>query len=183
MHKCITFCQIALVFLIYFLNIPANKIPFIYILVTFVIIQLSFFWQIGRKWLMPFSCSVMSCSLQTHGLQHARLPCPSLSSQSLYKFMSIESMIPSIHLILCGPLLLLPSIFPSLRVFSNESVFRIRRPSIGVSASASVLPMNTQGWFPLGLTSLISLQSKGLSRLFSSTTVWKHQFFSIQPSL
>ena len=121
MHKCITFCQIALVFLNYFLNIPTNKIPFPYILVTFVIIQLSFFWQIGRKWLMSFSCSVVSSSLQPHGLQHARLPCPSLSSPSLYKFMSIESMIPSTHLVLCGPFLLLPSIFPSLRVFSNDS--------------------------------------------------------------
>ena len=66
------------------------------------------------------------------------------SSQSLLKLMSIESVVPSNHLILCRPLLLQPSIFPSIRGFSNESARRIRRPSIGVSASASVLPMNTQ---------------------------------------
>ena len=80
------------------------------------------------------------------------------------------------------PLLLLPSIFPSIRVFSSESVFVSGRQSTGASASASVLPMNTQDWFPLGLTSLISLQSKGLSRVFSNTTVQKHQFFGAQLS-
>ena len=71
---------------------------------------------------------------------------------------------PSNYLILCHPLLLPPSIFPSIRVFSNESALHIRWQSIGVSASASVLPMNIQDWFPLGLTGLISLWSKGLSR-------------------
>ena len=90
---------------------------------------------------------------------------------------------PSNHLILCCPLLLLPSIFPSIRVFSNESALLISGQSIGVSASASVLPMNIQGWFLSGLTGLISLQSKGLSRVFSSITVEKHQFFRTQPSL
>ena len=90
---------------------------------------------------------------------------------------------PSNHLILFCPFLLPPSIFPSIRVFSNESVLRIRCQSIGVSASSSVLPMNVQRWFPLGLTCLISLQSRGLSWVCSSTTVWKHQFFGTQPSL
>ena len=99
------------------------------------------------------------------------------------QLMSIESVVPSNHLILCHPLLLLPSIFPSISVFSNESSLCIRWPSIGVSSSASVLPMNTQDWSPLGLTGLISLQSKGLSRVFSNTTVLKHQFFGTQPSL
>ena len=75
------------------------------------------------------------------------------------------------YLSLCHSLLLLPSIFPSIRVFSNDSVFCIRWPSIGVSASASVLPMNTQDWFPLGWTGWISFQSMGLSRIFSNTTV------------
>ena len=88
------------------------------------------------------------------------------NSQSLLKLMSIESVMPSNHLILCRPLLLLPSIFPSFRVFSNESVLRIRWQSIGVSASASVLPMNIQDWFPLGCTGWVSLQSKGFSRVF-----------------
>ena len=79
---------------------------------------------------------------------------------------------PSNYLILCHPLLLLPSIFPSIRVFSNESALRMRWPKfIGVSALASVLPMNTQDWSPLGWTGWISLQSKRLSRVFSNTTV------------
>ena len=105
------------------------------------------------------------------------------NSQSLLKLMSIESVTPSNHLILCCPLLLLPSIFPSIRIFPNESALHIGGQNIGVSASASVLPMKIQVWFPLGLTGLISLQSKGFSRVFFSTTVWKHQVFSTQPSL
>ena len=101
-------------------------------------------------------------------------------SQSLLKFMSIESVMASNYLILCRPLVLLPSIFPSIRVFSSESALRIRWPNIGASDSASVLPVNIQGWFPLGLTGLIFLLSKGLSRVFSSTIVQKHQFFGTQ---
>ena len=103
------------------------------------------------------------------------------NSRSLLKLMSIDSVMPSNHLILCCSLLL-PSVFLNIRVFSNESVFHIRWPNFGVSASASVLSMNIQGWFPLGLTGLISLQSKGLSRVFN-TTVQKHQFFGAQLSL
>ena len=110
-------------------------------------------------------------------------------SQSPPKFMSIESVMPSNHLILCCPFLLLPSVFPSIRVFSNESVLHIRWPEYwsfvfqSISALTSVLPMNTQAWFPLGWTGWISLQSKGLSRFFSNTTVQKHQFFGAQLSL
>ena len=100
--------------------------------------------------------------------------------QSLLKLMSIESVMASNHLILCCPLLLLPSIFPSIRVFSNKLALRIRWPKYGASASASVVPMNIQGWFPLGLTGWISLQSKGLSRVFSNTRLQKHQFFGAQ---
>ena len=96
---------------------------------------------------------------------------------------SIELVMPSSHLILCHPLFLPPSIFPIIRVFPNESVLRIRWQSIGVSASASVLPMNIQDWFPLGWTGWISLQSMGLSRVFSNTTVQKYQFFGAQLSL
>ena len=101
------------------------------------------------------------------------------NSRSPPKPISIVSVMPSNHLMLCHPLLL-PSIFLSIRVFSNESVLHIRWPSIGVSASASVLPMNTQDWSPLGWTGWISLQSKGLSRVFSNTIVQKHQFFCTQ---
>ena len=105
-------------------------------------------------------------------------------SLSLLKLMSIESVMPSNHLILYHPRLLWPSIFPSIRVLSNESILHKRVvQSIWASASVSVLPMNIQGWFPLGLTSLISLLSKGLSRVFSNTTVWKCQLFSTHYSL
>ena len=81
------------------------------------------------------------------------------------------------YLILFCPLLLLISIFLSIRIFSNESVIHVRCQSTGVSVSASVLPMNIQNWIPLGLTGLIPLLSKELSRVFSSTTFQKHQFF------
>ena len=98
------------------------------------------------------------------------------------KLMSTKSVMPSNHLNLCCPLLLFPSIFPSIRVFSNKSALRIRGLSLGASASTSVLPMNIQGWFPLGFTALILL-SKKLSMVFSNTTAGNHQFFSTQPSL
>ena len=104
-------------------------------------------------------------------------------SQSLLKLMSIQSVMPSNHLILCCPILLLPSIFPSIRVFASESALASGSQRIGASAPASALPVNFQGWFPLGLVGLISLQYKGLSRVFFSTTVQKHQFFSALSSL
>ena len=91
--------------------------------------------------------------------------------------MSIEPVMPSNHLVLCHPLLLLPSISPSIRIFSNE--LAMSGQSIGSSALVSVLLM----WFPLGLTGLISLQSKGLSRVFCSATIQKLQFFGSQPPL
>ena len=103
--------------------------------------------------------------------------------QSLLKFMPVELVMLFNHLTLCHPLLLLPSIFPSIRVFSNESTLHIKCQSIGASALASVLPMNIQGWFPLGLTGLIYLLSKGLSKVFSNTTIRKHKFFGAQPAL
>ena len=102
------------------------------------------------------------------------------NSGSLLKLMSIESVIPTNHLILCQPLLLLPSIFPSIRSFPISQFFASGGQSIRVSASASVLPMNIQDWFPLGWTDWIFLQSKGLLRVFSNTTVQKHQFFGAQ---
>ena len=103
-------------------------------------------------------------------------------SQSLLKLMSIEWCHPT-HLILCRPLLLLPSIFHSIRSLPVSRLFASGGQCIGASASASVLLVNIHGWFPLGLTGFISLLSKGLSGVFSSTTVWKHQFFGTQPSL
>jgi len=105
---------------------------------------------------------------------------PLTISQRMLKFMSIEPVMLFNHLILSLPLLILPSIFPSIRVFSKSKFFISGGQSIG--ASAPVLPMNIQGCFPLGLTGLISSLSNGLSRVFSSTTIWKQQFFSAQPS-
>ena len=90
------------------------------------------------------------------------------NSQNLLKLMSFELVMPSNHLILCCPLLFLPSILPSFKVFTNEST---GGQSTEVSASTSVLPVNIQNWFPLGLTDWISLQSKGHSKVFSNTTV------------
>ena len=105
------------------------------------------------------------------------------NSWSLLKLMSIESVMPSNYLILFHPLLFLPPIFPSIRVFFNESVLPIRWPKY-LSFSFSISPSNEySNEFPLGLTALIFLQSQGLSRVFSNTTVQKHQFFGTQLSL
>ena len=104
-------------------------------------------------------------------------------SQSLLKLISIESVMPSNHLILCCPLLLLPSVFPSIRVFPKSQFFTSGGQSIGASASTSVLPMNTQNQLPLGWTGWISLQFKGLSRVFFNTIAQKDQFFGSQLSL
>ena len=125
-------------------------------------------------------CSVSKSfpTLRLPGLQYSRLPLSFIISQSLLKLMSIELVMPSI---LCCPLLLLPSTFPSIRVFSNELALPISRRK---DWSFSTSPSNYySGLISLGLTDLISLQSKGLSRVFSSTTVQKHQFFRAQPSL
>ena len=104
------------------------------------------------------------------------------NSQSPPKTKSTGSMMPSNHLILCRPLLLLPTIFPSIRVFKVSQLFTSGGQSTRVSASASVLPMSIHDWFPLGWTGWISLQSKGLSRVFSNTAVQKHEFFGAQLS-
>ena len=105
------------------------------------------------------------------------------SSQSLLKLMSIKSVMPSNHLALCHPLLLLPSIFPSIKVSSSESVLLIRWSKYYSFSFSISLPMDIQDWSPLGLTCLISLQSKGFSRVFANTTVQKQQFFEAQLSL
>ena len=115
----------------------------------------------------------MDCSLPG-------LPCPSAAPGACSNTRPKHQ--PSNPLILCHPFLLPPSVFPSNKVFSNE-FFTSACQSIGISASALVLPMSIQDLCPLGLTGLISFQSKGLSRVFSSTTVEKHQFFGAQHAL
>ena len=131
---------------------------------------------------VQFSCSVMSDSLRPHEPQHARPPCPSPTpgvypnscplSQWCHPTISF-SVVP----FSC------PQSFPASGSFQMSQLFASSGQSIGVSASTSVLPMDTQDWFPLGWTGWISLQSKGLSRVFSNTTVQKHQFFCSQLSL
>ena len=130
--------------------------------------------QILDPYSVQFSRSVVSDSLWPHELPNAR-PLSITNSRSSLKLMSIESIQPLHPLSSPSPP---PSIFSSIRVFSNESILHIRWPKY----SASVLPMNIQDWFPLAWTGWISLQSKGLSRVFSNTTVQKHQFFSVQLS-
>ena len=125
----------------------------------------------------------MSDSFATPWTAACQVPLSFTFSWSLLKFMSIELVVPTNHLILCCLLFLLTSIFPSVRVFSSKSPLFIRWPKYWSSTSASVLPMNIQDWFPLGWIGWISLLSKGLSRVFSSVVVQKHQFFGAQPSL
>ena len=130
-----------------------------------------------------FSHSVLSDSLQPHGLQHARLPCPSTNSgaysnscpSSRWCHPTISSSV--------VPFSSFSQSFPALGCFPMSQLFASGCQSIGVSASRSVLPMNTQDWSPLGWTGWISLQSRGLSRVFSNTAVQKHQSFGAQLSL
>ena len=104
------------------------------------------------------------------------------NSRSSLRLTSVESVMPSSHLILCRPLLLLPPSLPASESFPVSQLITWGGQSTGVSALASFLPKKSQGWSPLKWTGWISLQSKGLSRVFSNTTVQKHQFFGTQPS-
>ena len=135
-------------------------------------------WIYTTSWYFQFSSVTQSCLTLCDPMDCSTPGFPVLHLlQSLLKLMSTESVMPSNHLILCRPLLLLPSIFPSIRVFSKESVLRIRWPKYW-SFSFSISPSNQYSiLIPLGLTGMNPLQSKGLSRVFSNTTVQKHQFF------
>ena len=136
--------------------------------------------EIPNELLLSFSRSVVSNSLQPHGLQHTRLPCPSSGTCSNSCSLS-QWCHPTISS--CHTLLLLPSIFPKIRVFSNESALYIRWPKY-CSFSCSISPSNEySGLISFRMTGWISLQSKGLSRVFSNTTVQKHQSFNTQLSL
>ena len=126
---------------------------------------------------VQFNRSVMSDSLRPHELQHTRPPCPSPTAGVYPNPCPLSPSHP------LRSLLLLPSIFPSIRVFSNESTLRIRWPKYWSFRFKIVLLMNTQDWSPLGWAGWISLKSKGLSRVFSNTTVQRHQFFGTQLSL
>ena len=129
--------------------------------------------------LLLFSSSVVSDSATPWTAAHQASLSFSIS-QSLLNLMSSESMMPSNHLVLCCSC---PLSFPASGSFPVRPLFASGGQSIRTSASASVLPMNIQGWFPLGLTGVIFLLSRGLSRVFSSTTIQNYQFFCTQPSL
>ena len=125
----------------------------------------------------------MSDSLRTHGLQHARPPCPSTTPRVYSNSWSLSQWCHPGFSSSVIPFSSCLQSFPASGSFPVSQFFASSGQSIGVSASASVLPMNIQDWFPLGWTGWISLQSKGLSRVFSNTTVQKHQFFGTQLSL
>ena len=130
---------------------------------------------------VQFNHSVMSDSLWPHGLQHARPPCPSPTTGVYPNSCSLSQWYHPTISSSVVPFSCLQS-FPALGSFQMSQLFISGGQSIGVSASTSVLPMNIQDWFPLGWTGWIYLQSKGLSRVFSNTTVQKHQFFGAELS-
>ena len=128
--------------------------------------------------LLLFSHPVVPGSLQPHGLQHTRPPCPSLSPGVCRSSCSLHQWCqPASDTVFC------PQSFSAWGTFPMSHLFVSDAQNTVTSASASVLPVNIQGWSPFRLTGLISLLSKGLSGVFSSTTVWRHQFFGILPSL
>ena len=139
--------------------------------------------QINRfRFKLVFSHSVVSNSLQLHGLKNTRLLCPSLSPGVCSDSCPLNWCHPTISSSVI-PFSSCPQSFPASGSFPMSRLFASGGQSIGASVSASVLPMSIQDWFPLGWTGLISLLSKGLSKVFSNTTVQKHKFFGTQPSL
>ena len=137
----------------------------------------------GRR---PFVCVCVLSHIQSFATPWpaaCQASLPFTAFQSLLRFMSVELTVPSNHLILCCPFPFCPQFFPGSGSLPGCRLFTSGRQSIGASTSASVLSVNIQCWFPLGWTGLIFFLSKRLSRVFSSATVWKHQFFSAQPSL
>ena len=132
---------------------------------------------------VQFSHSVVSDSLRLHWLQHARPLCPSSTPGAYPNSCPLSRWCHPTISSSVDPFSSCPHSLPASGSFPMSQFFAWGGQSIGVSASASLLPMNTQDWSPLGWTGWISLQSKGLSRVFSNTTVQKHQFFGIQLSL
>ena len=128
------------------------------------------------------SRSVVSNSFATPWIAARQASLSITNSRSSLRLTSIKSVMPSSHLILCRPLLLRPPIPPSIRVFSNETTLHMWWPKNWSSGLESFLPKKSQGWSPSEWTGWISLQAKGLSRVFSNTTVQKHQFFHTQLS-
>ena len=139
--------------------------------------------EITLQGTVQFSCSVMSHSLQPQGLQHARPPCPSQTPRAYSNSCPLSRWCRPTISSSVVPFSSCLQFFPASQSFPRSWFFISGGQGIGALASASVLPMNIQDWSPLGWTGWISLQSKGLSRVFSNTTVQKHQFFGVQLSL
>ena len=133
--------------------------------------------------IIQFSCSVVSDSFRPHGLQDTRLSYPLPSPRACSNSGPLSWWCHPVISFSVSPFSFCPQSSPASRSLPMSVLFASGGHSIEVSASASVLPMNIQGWFPVGWTGLISLICEGLSKVFSSTTVWKHQFFGTQPSL
>ena len=144
----------------------------------FIKIKNSNIWETFSS--VQISLSIQPESLQPHGMQHTRFPCPSPTPRAYSNScpLSLDAISSSVV-----PFSSCPQSFPASGSFPMSQFVTSGSQSIGASASSSVLSMNIQDWFPLGLTSLIFLQSKGLSRVFSKTTVQKHQYFGAQLSL
>ena len=159
----------------------STSLPYLNLLLMLCLFKKKMFFSCSLPLLLLFSCSVVSDSVRPRGLQCTRLPCPSPSPRAC------SNSCPSSHW--CHPTISSSVIpfssrlqsFPASGSFLTSQLFSSGGQSIG--ASTSVLPMNIQDLFPLGLTGLISLQSEGLSRVFSNTTVQKHQFFSTKTFL
>ena len=186
--KCITICR-QLYWVSEKLNFSKQRIPYgvweqnKYRNLNILHVQRLTHWAIYERLSIQFSRSVMSDSLRPHGLQHTRPPCPSPTPRAYSDSCPLSQRChPTISSSVVPFSSCLQS-FPASRSFQMSQLLTSGGQSIGVSASASVLPMNTQDWSPLGWTGWISLQSKGCSRVFSNTTVQKHQFFGAQLSL
>ena len=169
------FCSIVTLHLSAILSIKCD-FQFIYAIIYIVFSFLS-------SSSVQFSHSVMSDSLQLHGLQHTRPPCPSPTPGACSNSCPLSCWCPPTISSSVVPFSSCLQSIPASGSFQMSQFFTSDVQRIGVSALASVLPMNIQDWFPLGWTGWISLQSKGLSRVFSNTTVPKHKFFDAQLSL
>ena len=168
-------------------NPPTGQLPSTLFIEANLLLSLSLFPINGSnlsivKLRVQFSHSVVSYFLWPHGLQHAKLLCPSPTAKACSNLCPSSQWCHPTILSSVAPFFCLQS-FPASGAFQISQFFTSGGQTIGISASASVLPMNIQGWFPLGWTGWTTLQSKGFSRVFSNTTVQKHQFFSTQLSL
>ena len=178
------FCQVHIISVlmepIFAWNVPLVSLTFLRRSLVFPILLFS---SISLHFFAQFSSVAQSCLTFCDPMDCTHQASLSITnSQSSPKPMSTESVMPSNHLITVAPFSSCPQSFPASGSFSMSQLFTSGGQSIGVSASASVLPMNIQAWFPLGWTGWVSLQSEGLSRVFSSIIVGKHQFFGAQPS-